>query len=293
MTGDPRSFKQNYLVCCCAMAGTDACHRCNRYLEAFGPNPWRGNQPPIDDLREINIDIQRVLDALGRKEKPMGGFENHGYVEWPLTSKKKQILIKFLLDTSASMGSRWTETIQAVENYFHDQANQAGDCDVTFATFDEPGSYREWATKTNVHAFAVPTKMIGPWGGSTALFDSTAQLLAGADSDLLAYDKVLCVIMTDGQNNASREVTGEGIKAQIERLKAKKVDVIYLGVSPDAWKNEGFYGNNAIRVGSTVAAASASVNYLSDMTTCYRAGTYTAGDIPTVAAVDDDGKLKD
>jgi Mg-chelatase subunit ChlD len=65
----------------------------------------------------------------------------------------------------------------------------------------------------------------------TPLLDALIRIIALADAD--KPDKAVIVVMTDGQENASKEVTREGVKAALERVKAKGWEVVFLGANFD------------------------------------------------------------
>ena len=46
-------------------------------------------------------------------------------------------------------------------------------------------------------------------GGSTALFDTIAEVVRFAGKDKTEEERVICVIMTDGEENSSKETTKE------------------------------------------------------------------------------------
>lgn len=67
--------------------------------------------------------------------------------------------------------------------------------------------------------------------GMTPLLDAMVRVIALAEAD--NPDKAVIVVMTDGQENASREVTRDGVKAALDRVKAKGWETIFLGANFD------------------------------------------------------------
>ena len=61
----------------------------------------------------------------------------------------------------------------------------------------------------------------------TPLFDSIARIVALAEGD--APQRAVIVIMTDGEENSSREVTKDGAKAALDRARARGWEVVFLG----------------------------------------------------------------
>jgi hypothetical protein len=151
-----------------------------------------------------------------------------------------------LLDRSGSMQTLWVEALSSVNAYAKELANKtdknAVDAHVTFAVFDgheglqfdllrrsQPALH--WETVTD--AEAAPR-------GMTPLLDAMVRLIALAETD--NPQKAVIVVMTDGQENASREVTRDGVKAALDRVKAKGWEVVFLGANFDNIEDAGSVG---------------------------------------------------
>lgn len=105
--------------------------------------------------------------------------------------------------------------------------------------------------------------------GTTALYDALFKALANVEEDALVF------VVTDGQENASREVTREMLTERITKLQDRGVQFQYLSASADAFQDAGAIGidhaftqqytHNAEGT-RTVAYAmtTSSVSYLSD-----------------------------
>jgi len=61
----------------------------------------------------------------------------------------------------------------------------------------------------------------------TPLFDAINRTITMAEAD--NPEKAVIVIMTDGQENSSREVTYQGAKAALDRAEARGWEVVFLG----------------------------------------------------------------
>jgi hypothetical protein len=142
-----------------------------------------------------------------------------------------------LLDRSGSMQSLWVEALSSVNAYAKGLAdNKDGhsvDSHITLAVFDDQAGLQfdvlrrkqpalHWETVTD--ADASPR-------GMTPLLDALGRIVAMAEAD--NPDKAVIVVMTDGQENDSREVTREGAKAALDRVKAKGWEVVFLGANFD------------------------------------------------------------
>ncbi|MBC7977549.1 MAG: VWA domain-containing protein [Myxococcales bacterium] len=142
-----------------------------------------------------------------------------------------------LLDRSGSMQSLWVEALSSVNAYAKELASKkdgdAVDSHITLAVFDDQAGLQfdvlrrkqpalHWETVTDQEA--TPR-------GMTPLLDALIRIIALADAD--NPQKAVIVVMTDGQENASREVTREGVKAALDRVKAKGWEVVFLGANFD------------------------------------------------------------
>ncbi|MFN7055327.1 VWA domain-containing protein [Hyphomonas sp.] len=140
-----------------------------------------------------------------------------------------------LLDRTGSMGPIWDEALSSVNTYAAELSKpEPGEpepvpADVTLAVFDHHDGL-----KFDVLRRAVPSAGWKPVTsdeasprGMTPLFDAIARIAALAEGD--KPDKAILVIMTDGHENASAEVTREGARAALDRIRAKGWETVFLG----------------------------------------------------------------
>ncbi|RWS27774.1 von Willebrand factor type A-like protein [Leptotrombidium deliense] len=85
-------------------------------------------------------------------------------------------------------------------------------------------------------------------GGGTALYDAIAEGVRLIEKDKQNNERVICVIMTDGEENSSRETTKEQIKEIIKtREERKDWTFVYIGENPERWARETCMSqNNAV-----------------------------------------------
>jgi hypothetical protein len=142
-----------------------------------------------------------------------------------------------LLDRSGSMQSLWTEALSSVNAYAKELANKsdgnAVDSHITLAVFDEQAGLQFDILRRKqpaLHWDKVTDADASP-RGMTPLLDAIVRIIALADAD--KPDKAVIVVMTDGMENASKEVTRDGVKAALDRVKAKGWEVLFLGANFD------------------------------------------------------------
>lgn len=140
-----------------------------------------------------------------------------------------------LLDRTGSMSNIWTEALGSVNAYVDaltrpaDGAKPSGDDKVTLAVFDHHDGLKFDLLRRGVTAATwnkVTDDEASP-RGMTPLFDAIARIVALAEGD--APQRAVIVIMTDGEENSSREVTKDGAKAALDRVRAKGWEVVFLG----------------------------------------------------------------
>jgi len=142
-----------------------------------------------------------------------------------------------LLDRSGSMQSLWVEALSSVNAYAKELANKKDgdvvDSHITLATFDsqEGLAFDVLRRKQPALHWENVTDRDATPRGMTPLLDAIGRILALAETD--APDKAVIVVMTDGQENASRELTRDGVKAGLERAKSRGWDVVFLGANFD------------------------------------------------------------
>lgn len=188
--------------------------------------------------------------------------------------------IVLILDESGSMDpvrdvtiQGFNEQIQRIANYTKDQ-----DIKVSLIVFNDPLNIREvfWRAHPN-EVKEIDKKDYRP-NGSTALNDavgSTINRLALEEDKEASY---LVIIMTDGEENASRVISRQQVASRIKELQeTKRWTFSYIGANMDMSQVAKAYnipvGNTQAYVGNiqgTIAAASltsgATANYLHQRT---------------------------
>ena len=162
-----------------------------------------------------------------------------------------------LLDRSGSMGNRWTEALSSINAYVDQLAKDNVDTGVTLVTFDQfPQTIafdvirdriipKTWKRVTNEDCM--------PRGG-TPLNDAIGRLVNLAKFG--NYDKVALIIMTDGEENASKELTHHAAKSLLQTCRDKGWQVIMLGADFNNVKQAESYG---MQFGQHVSSTSANL----------------------------------
>lgn len=145
----------------------------------------------------------------------------------------------FILDKSGSMAGLERDTIGGFNAMLERQKAQAGECRITTVLFDN--RYELLHDRTDIRAVRPITAKEYHVGGSTALLDAvgkTIHKIATAQKNTaepFRAEKVLFVIITDGEENASHEYSAAEIKGKIQRQKSRYGwEFIFLGANIDA-----------------------------------------------------------
>jgi Mg-chelatase subunit ChlD len=156
---------------------------------------------------------------------------------------KEGMAVYILLDRTGSMARLWDEAVMSVNAYVRELVVDEADDRVTLAVFDAYKSGMQY----DVLRDAVPIREWKPVGndevlprGATPLLDAVMRTITVAEE--AGKSKTAIVVMTDGYENASREVTLEAARAAIERVQAKNWQVNFLGANFDGFAQAGTVG---------------------------------------------------
>ena len=153
----------------------------------------------------------------------------------------------FILDKSGSMGGLEKDTIGGYNSMLVKQQAVEGECHITTVLFDN--KYELLHDRIDIKAISPITEKEYSVGGSTALLDAIGKTIKkiGNAQKHTANDyraeRVMFVIITDGEENASHEYSAAKVKAQIERQKTEyDWEFIFLGANIDAVQTAGRFG---------------------------------------------------
>ena len=157
--------------------------------------------------------------------------------------KVEKTHVVMLLDESGSMSPHKRSVIDSFNGYVKELRNSTKRCYLSLFKFDERTGaplLREVFTNRKVkECYPLGDSQYEPHG-ATPLYDAVGQLIKATKKRLSKSAKVLFVIHTDGQENASREFNQERIKSMIRKCEQKRGwTFIYLGEGAQAW-NAGY-----------------------------------------------------
>ncbi len=172
--------------------------------------------------------------------------------------KKGSTELVFILDKSGSMSGLEADTIGGFNSMLKKQKESDDECRITTVFFDH--TYEIIHDRIDIKAVHPITDKDYQVGGSTALLDAigkTIQKMVNVQKhsdDAYRAEKVLFVIITDGEENASREYSAKRIKKRIAYQKSHySWEFIFLGANIDAVETAGRFGISAERAIDYVA----------------------------------------
>lgn len=185
--------------------------------------------------------------------------------------------ITVVLDRSGSMASVADDTRGGFDTFVADQKKAPGEAVLTLVQFDDTYEFVYTAR---------PIRDIGKLDfqprGSTALLDAIGRAINTTGERLSRMDesarpgKVVFVILTDGQENASRDFTKTKINEMITHQRNKyKWEFVFLGANQDAIQEAsaiGISSLNAMNYAHTAKGVNAAFTATSSNLTAVRGG---------------------
>ena len=161
--------------------------------------------------------------------------------------KKGLTELVFILDKSGSMCGLEKDTTGGFNAMLEKQKAVGGECVITTALFSDHCKLLH--DRIDIRAVSPITEREYSVGGSTALLDAigaTITKIGDAQKHTAAEyraEKVVFVIITDGEENSSRRYSAERVRALIERQRTKYGwEFIFLGANIDAVKTAERFG---------------------------------------------------
>ena len=146
----------------------------------------------------------------------------------------KPLSVYVALDRSGSMsGERWTHAIDSINEYINGLKKEKIEGTVSVVAFDSGQSMRlvDLVKDQSIAYFDPLAHDCTSPSGMTPLYDAAANVM---DRALEAKpERAVVVIMTDGEENSSKEYSQSKIKAKVKSLTDKKWEVLFLGANFD------------------------------------------------------------
>lgn len=170
-------------------------------------------------------------------------------------AKKVIRLVHFLLDETGSMQSKAEEAVNGYNKFLDDFKPKRG-VEVRFS-LTKFNSTHQALVHDAVLMKDAPRMTLDDFrpGSMTNLLDATANVIRGTQKKVeeLKAESAMVISLTDGMENASREMTKENLNALIKEREADGWEFMYLGVAQEAFANADIYkGTRAAHEGRVV-----------------------------------------
>jgi len=160
-----------------------------------------------------------------------------------------------VIDRSGSMGSIKDDAIGGFNSFLEAQQKLPGEASLTYVQFDQ--CYEVVHENKPLQDVPLLDEQTYVPRGTTALLDAIGKTITDVGkrlsntSEESKPEKVIMVILTDGQENSSREYRLSGIKDMITHQKEKYLwEFMFLGANQDAFEEAAMLG---IDKGSTIS----------------------------------------
>jgi hypothetical protein len=153
-----------------------------------------------------------------------------------MTDQKDKTIVSFLLDETGSMNPVRDKTISGFNEYIT-TLKAENLVRLRLMTFNTEG-FNVVNDFEDIQSVANLTRDSYTPGADTNLYDAIGRLVHDTEDYLKQQSstpRVICTIMTDGEENASREYTREAVFKLITDKEKEGWVFLYLGANQDAW----------------------------------------------------------
>ena len=199
--------------------------------------------------------------------------------------KKNKVNITLLLDRSGSMAKIQNESIDMVKNYIKEQ-KKIKDKEIYLSIYHFDDKFEKHVENLNIQEYNEDKYVLIPRGW-TALYDAIGITInsIGEKLSLLSEEerpeKNFIIVLTDGENNMSKEFSPDKIKEMIKHQEDKyNWSFIFLGANLDSYKEGSKLGYS---YGNTInwTASKAGVGKVGQTLTSYMARAMTCNSYKT------------
>ena len=203
-------------------------------------------------------------------------------------------MICLILDRSGSMAGREADVIGGVNTFLDEQKKLPDPASLAMVRFDTGGVERFRPMQALAEVQPLTAADYQPRGG-TPLLDAIGKTLVDLDTDWKTEqpERAILVIVTDGEENESREYKKAKIKEMIESRQASgKWAIVYLGANVDAFHEAAAMGVSLANSAGYVNTAAGTKQMYATMdcavATMRKTGNMTASNLGRNIGEDDD-----
>lgn len=148
--------------------------------------------------------------------------------------------IVYIIDKSGSMGNLIADVVGGFNTFLIEQQKPTDEAFLTTILFDT--NFRVFQDKVNIKEAGILTAQDYVPSGSTALLDAVGRAITIVKNREEKCEKVLFLIMTDGEENSSHEYSLSEIKAMVESCRAEGWEFVFTGANIDSFAEAGKMG---------------------------------------------------
>jgi|JFJP01.1.fsa_nt_gi hypothetical protein len=198
-----------------------------------------------------------------------------------ITSNEKTHII-CILDQSGSMSNIMSDSIGGFNAFLKKQKELPDEATITVALFDD--KYKLLYDNIDIKKAEELTSAVWYPQGMTALYDAIGKTInvEKRNFEILGNEapaKVLCVIVTDGEENSSKEYKLEDVKKLIKSCEKDNWNFMYLAANQDAFAVGTSFGVSAGNTFNYTASAAGVANMsatLNNASVSYRSMSSTS-----------------
>jgi hypothetical protein len=193
--------------------------------------------------------------------------------------------IHVLLDRSGSMDSLRDDAIGGFNDFVRRQREVEGRCTLSLVQFDSQDPQELVIPACDIHEVPLlDAEQFVPRGG-TPLLDAMGRSIHDLSRSLALMaasarpDQVVMVVLTDGQENSSREFTRARLARLVHRQERRGWRFLYLAADFTAFADAqafGFRADASLRVGKRGDAVREAMTAASDLVCCVRLTPHAA-----------------
>jgi hypothetical protein len=182
---------------------------------------------------------------------------------------KKEVLVNFILDKSGSMETIKDSTISGFNEYIQTLKKDKNNYNFTLTLFDT-NIETPFKNKAIKDIKELTRETYNP-NGNTSLYDAVCSTIKSVKES--KNQKIVTIIMTDGQENSSREYNQTHMKELIKEKESKgNWSFVYLGANQDSYLMAQSFGipqGNAVNFTASSAGMTRAMNTISTATCSY------------------------
>ena len=196
----------------------------------------------------------------------------NGQTHQPTESSPQPLYVTLILDETGSMQECKGAAIAGFNQYVATLRQEPAETRVTLTLFNSRKTEVRYQAVSVARVHDLDVETYRP-RDTTPLYDAIGRTLVAARLQVPAESRKLCVILTDGEENASRNYTRAQIFDMIKAYEDEGWTFIYLGADHDVWaagEDLGIAGYN--RIAFCRRQMGETFNLLSEATAQFRRG---------------------